>query len=83
MACHRRVTAVGGSTLICKGWLPVKFKIGNHVTEQPVYICFKVDRIYFSRDGCLALGILPPSFSYPMPVESVHALTDAWVEIPK
>ena len=64
--CRKRVTAVGGSTLSCVGWLPVQFRIGNNETRQPLYICDKIDRIYFSRQGCTDTNILPPSFPYPM-----------------
>ena len=34
--------------------------------KQPLYICDKVDRIYFSHQGCLETNITPPSFPYPM-----------------
>ena len=49
--CHKKITAVGGSTLFCKGWLPVEFKIGEHRTKQPLHICDKIDRIYLSKQG--------------------------------
>ena len=68
--CRKRVTAVGGSVLSCMGWLPVKFRIGTNETRQPLYICDKVDRIYFSRQGCTDTNILPPSFPYPMDNQS-------------
>ena len=42
------VTAVGGHKLKCRGWVPVQFTIGPHTTHQPLYICDKVDQIYFS-----------------------------------
>ena len=61
--CHKRVKAVGGSILICKGWIPATFKIEGYTTTQPLYICEKVDRLYFSRQGCLAVNIL--SHNYP------------------
>ena len=64
--CKKKVMAVGGSTLTCRGWLPVKFKIGSKTTQQPLYFCDRVDRIYFSREGCTAVDILPPTFPYPM-----------------
>ena len=44
--CQKKVKAVGGSTLICRGWLPCQFDIQNHTTRQPLFICDKVDRIY-------------------------------------
>ena len=46
--CFKRVTAVGFQ-LICHGWLLVQFQIGTYSMKQPLYICNKVDRIYFSR----------------------------------
>ena len=64
--CTKVVSAVGGSKLKCNGWLPIKFQIGTQVTTQPLYICDKVDRIYFSCQGCLETNIILPSFLYPM-----------------
>ena len=64
--CRKRIVAVGGSTIPCEGWTPVEFKIGEHTTKQPLYICRQVDRIYFSKTGCIETNIIPPSFPYPM-----------------
>ena len=68
------VRAVGGFKLACKGWIPIQFTVGNRSTKQALYICDKVDRIYFSREGCIDIGILPATFPYPME-ESVHHLS--------
>ena len=65
--CTKIVTVVGGSQLTCKGWLPITFQIGNYITKQPVYISNKADRIYFSKQGCVALKLLHPEFPKPMP----------------
>ena len=64
--CTKKVTAVGGSVLTCIGWLPAQFQIGSNTTRQPLYICQKINRIYFSRRGCTEVNILPTSFPYPM-----------------
>ena len=63
---EKSVVAVGGSKLNCHGWIPMKFCIGGHVTRQPLYICDKVDKLYFSRKGCTETKILPETFPYPM-----------------
>ena len=55
-----------GFQLICHGWLPVQFQIGTYSTKQPLYIYNKVDRIYFSRKGCMDTNIIPKSFPFPM-----------------
>ena len=71
--CRKNVRAVGGSTLICKGWVGIEFKIGGNTTRQPLYICDHVDRIYFGREGCKETNILPRSFPFPMQtVEAVE-----------
>ena len=75
--CHKRVEAVGGSELVCKGWIPIKFEIGSHSTIQPVYFCERVDKLYFSRKACMDMNILPACFPMPMPhtagsVSSIH-----------
>ena len=77
LPCRKRVSAVGGSVLTCQGWLPVKFNVEGNITEQPLYICDRVDRLYFSRAGCTATKILPSSFPYPMNHPQVSCLNAA------
>ena len=64
--CHKTVRAVGGSTLTCKGWVGIEFEVGGNTTHQPLYVCDRVDRIYFGRKGCKEVNILPRSFPFPM-----------------
>ena len=59
---NKQVKAVGGSILTCKGWFPVKFELGGYCTTQPLYICEKVDRLYFSKQACMAVNILSPEY---------------------
>ena len=65
--CMKRVQAVGGSELVCKGWIPIKFEIGEHNTIQPVYFCERVDRLYFSKQACKEMNMIPQCFPKPMP----------------
>ena len=58
--CKKSVRAVGGSLLTCKGWILVEFNVDGNVTRQPLFICDRIDRIYFSRQGCSKTNI-PPS----------------------
>ena len=64
--CYKQVKAVGGSKLICHGWLPITFRIGKNTTKQPVYICDKVDRLCFGEKGCVDVNILSQVFPFPM-----------------
>ena len=64
--CYKCVKAVGGSVLTCKGWIPATFTIDGYTTTQPLYICERVDRLYFSKQGCLAVNFL--SHNYPRPM---------------
>ena len=64
---NKKVMAVGGAILSCLGSILTKFKIHNRTTTQRLYICNNIDRIYFSKDGCLETNILPQSFPHPMP----------------
>ena len=76
--CNKIVTTVGGSKISYLGWLPITFKIHDHTTTQPVYICDKVDKMYFSRKGCLETNIFPALLPFPMPSkeqESVQSVT--------
>lgn len=71
--CYKRVKAVGGSTIICRRVIPVRFACGPHSTVQNVYFTYtKLARMYFSRKGCLGLKILPETFPYPMTTDDGH-----------
>ena len=64
--CNKKVVAVGGSELVCKGWFPSEFVVQGNRTVQPLYICDKIDRIYFSKAACIDVTILPNTFPQPM-----------------
>ena len=72
--CYKHVTVVGGSFLICKGWIPATFKIEGYTTTQPLYICEKVDQLYFSKQGCLAVNTLSHNYPRPMPKLVIQSL---------
>ena len=59
------VRATGGFTLTCQGWLPVEFTIQGQKTKQALYICNKIQRLYFSKAACIDVGILPVNFPNP------------------
>ena len=60
IASKKVVRAVGGSTITCKGWLPVQFTVGERSTKQALYICDNIEKLYFSKTACIDVGILPP-----------------------
>ena len=64
------VRAVGGSTITCRGWLPVQFTVGGKSTKQALYICDKIEKLYFSKTACMDVSILPPYFPTPMATSS-------------
>ena len=66
------VQAAGGFTLTCQGWLPVKFKIQGRKTKQALYICNKIQRLYFSKAACIDVGILPVNFPNPIMIPPTH-----------
>ena len=60
------VQSVGGFTLMCQGWLPVEFNVHGKTIKQALYICKKIQRLYFSRAACIDIGILPKDFPNPV-----------------
>ena len=80
--CIKRVTAVGGSKLMCYGWILVKFNIFGRVTTQPVYFCDKVDRFYFSRQACTEVKIIHKNFPYPYDMEEGEVAATQDQEVP-
>ena len=70
--CNKKVRTVGDGQLVCAGWIPIKFEINEHTTVQPVYFCKHVDKLYFSKQGCLDMNILPKMYPMPMSVKSLE-----------
>ena len=64
--CQKKVSAVGGSTLTCRGYILTDFTVNKKTTRQRLYVCDHVDRIYFSKSACIDVGILPRCFPHPM-----------------
>ena len=60
------VQAVRGITLMCQGWLPMEFNVQGKTTKQALYICKKIQRLYFSKAACIDIGILPKDFPNPV-----------------
>ena len=59
------IHAVGGSTLMSQGWLPVQFSVGEMMTKQAFYISKNIDKLYFSKAARIDVGILsPPAFPH-------------------
>ena len=75
--CKKVITAVGGFTFTCHGWLPIEFTVAGISTRQPLYFCDTVNKIYFSRRGCIDVGILSPNFPLPshMPSSGVSSIS--------
>ena len=67
------VQAVGGFTLMCQGWLPVEFNVQGKTTKQALYICKKIQRLYFSKAACINIGMLLKDFPNPAATTSPQA----------
>ena len=78
--CNKIVRAVGGFVMNCLGWIPMEFRVANSSSKQALYICDKVNRIYFSRPGCVEVGILSRDFPYP--VEELNAVGSVNTSVP-
>ena len=66
---EKQVRVVGGRLLKCYGKRKVRFQVGAQQTFQDLYFCQKIDRLYFSKEACIAVKIL--SRNYPQPMEAM------------
>lgn len=64
---------MGGFILIYQGWLPVKFIFGRKTTKQALYICEKIQVLYFSEAACIHVGILHEDFLNTVATVSTQA----------
>ena len=77
--CNKTVTAVGNHKMTCLGWIPMEFCVNNNVTKQALYICERIERLYFSKAACKEVGILPKCF--PMASSESHVSSCESTEI--
>ena len=67
-------------SLVCLGWLPIEFLVNGRATKQALYICDRVERLYFSKKACIDVGILPKSFPFPnteYPIANTYQIQDS------
>lgn len=62
----RRMKTATGDKINCRGWFPAQLTLNNKSTRQNIYICDNIQRIYLSKEGCLALGIIHKDFPSPI-----------------
>ena len=60
-----KVYVPGGSHLKAIGKIQATIRLGSRSTVQVLYVSKHVDRVFLSRQACIALGIVPTSFPYP------------------
>ena len=69
----KQVSAVGGSKWHCYAWVPTKLYINDQQTNQTLFKCDKIDRVYFSKKGFIDIKILPSTFTQPMTSSTITA----------
>ena len=56
------------------------FKIHDNIMTQLVYTSDKVDKLYFSRKGCLKTSTLPALFPFSMPSKEQESVQSVLVD---
>ena len=74
LGTNKNVKVVGGKLIRCYGVCKVRFSVGKQVTEQDLFFCEEVKRLYFSKQSCIAVKILHET--YPMPMEAINEAAD-------
>ena len=54
--------------------MPVIFEVNGKNTKQALYVCDRVERLYFSQIACIDVGILHTDF--PFPISDLCKLTE-------
>ena len=63
--CSHRISVAGGSTITATRWFEVVFNLHDIQSQQIVYFSDKAGRFFLSRNACMELNIIPPSFPFP------------------
>ena len=69
----RNIRTATGSKIHCVGYTRAKLTLEDYTTFEDIYICRNVQRIYLSKKGCIALGLIAKDFPKPIgkqPTES-------------
>ena len=83
VSCHKTITTVGNYKMGCIGWLPVEFRVGGRSTKQALYICDRIDKIYFSKQACIGVGLLPEFFPRQIDMHNNQAIAAEILPDPK
>ena len=65
-APKRRIATATGGKINCIGKFQTTMTIGNRSTIQEIFVCKNIQRLYLSREGCIALGIVHEKFPQPL-----------------
>ena len=63
--CTVKIAVAGGTYIHSNGKFKLSISLGRQKTEQTIYFARKADRFFLSRQACICLGIISPSFPYP------------------
>ena len=63
--CKHHISVAGGSSILAIGWFKAIFNLNDRCSEQVVYFSRNSDRFFLSRQTCIELGVVPPSFPFP------------------
>ena len=77
--CKNHISVAGGTTILATGWFEASFNLNDSHSKQTVYFSNKADRLFLSRQTCIDLGVVPPSFPFP-PSECPQTKSVASVE---
>ncbi len=66
---RRTVVGIDGSDLRPMGTLQVDLRLQGRQTTEKITFCHGIEKFYLSREACKRLGIVPPYFPRPMPLE--------------
>ena len=69
--CNNKISVAGGSSITASGWFKVAFRLHDKKSEQIVYFSACAKRFFLSRQVCIDLGVVPPSFPHP-PTNTKH-----------
>ena len=79
----RNIFTATGQKIICIGKFRASLSLGNRSTLQEIFVCRNIKRIYLSRAGCVALGIVHKKFPQPLNPSPSHMHSSSIPQRPK
>ena len=80
---QKNIVTATGNKIDCRGWFPAQLRLNNRTSQQNVYVCSNIQRLFLSKTGCIDLGIIHKDFPLPLNEPTPEVTTTSTPNLPE